>query len=714
MNRNDANTRNSAVSASILAPLDRLRRQARLYIALDGVERLLVAILGAVAIQFILDRWLKLPVDQRALINVVITFIWLSVLYRRILLRVIQPITDGLLAAAVDRANPDLHDKITTAVQFSGGQVGDAGANSPQLVASVIREACESAPQIRFDAVLNHAQAKSSVLRSVGLVVLGLLPLLIIPDITRTWFQRNWLMQDVPWPQNTYLRPESYDSDGRRTVPQGDPLEIAAQIVGEAPDEIVIEWWTSSGQTGKETMTILAGERRTKTQLGPATEAVHFRLSGGDERTREFIAEPVERPSVVKTTVEIEPPTYTGLPPSKLEQQTSIELLRGSQLRISADLNKPVRSAKFVNAAGAEAPCILELPDRALVHWADPTPGTFEFKLVDTEGWENSRSVRYVIKVLPDQPPVVKLALKDVGDAVTPKAEIAFDAAFSDVYGLSRTAVFVQRNDDPAVAIPTGDLAAKTRETKSEGRVSLSALAAAPGQRVRIWAEAADIDPAGPNIAKSQPVELRVLSPADFLAEMANRELELRQEFERLISEQNGLKVAVEQVLPTLPAIGPTPAQPGQRLAGLARRQEAHAARALAVERGFDRILAEMRTSRVLRPTEERRIAERIVTPLDRIGLEGMPAIAGQIAELRRESEQAKAARLPVTMADLARRMKSVLADMLENEGFREAVALLQEIIQQQGDVHSATVDALSKDIEAIIGLDEPTTRPKP
>ncbi len=714
MNHHATTIPNPAVSASILAPLARLRKKARLYVALDGVERLLVAILGAAAIQFILDRWLKLPLDQRALINVVITFVWLSVLYRRILLRVIQPISDGLLAAAVDRANPDLHDKITTAVQFSGGQVGDAGANSPQLVESVIREACESAPKIRFDAVLNHAQAKSSTLRSIGLVVLGLLPLLIIPDIVRTWFQRNWLMQDVPWPQSTYLRPEHYGSGGRRAVPQGDPLEVVAQIDGESPDEIVIEWWTSSGQTGKETMILLSGERRAKVQLGPVGESVHFRLSGGDERTREYIAEPVERPSVVRTTVEIEPPAYTGLPASKLEQQTAIEMLRGSQLLISADLNKPVRSAKFVNPAGAETPCILETADRALVHWADPTPGTYEFKLVDTEGWENSRSVRYVIKVLPDQPPVVKLSLKDVGDAVTPKAEIAFDASFNDVYGLSKTAVFVQRNEDAPVAIPGADLPGKSREWQSEGRISLAGLAVTPGQRVRVWAEAADVDPAGPNVAKSQPVELRVLTPADFLAEMANRELELRQEFERLISEQNGLKAAVEQVLPTLPAVGPTPTQPGQRLAGLARRQEAHAARVLVVERGFDRILAEMRTSRVLRPAEERRISERIVTPLDRIGLEGMPAIAGQISELRRESEQAKAARLPVALSDLARRMKAVLADMLENEGFREAVALLQEIIQQQGDVHSATVDALSREIEAIIGIEEPTTRPKP
>lgn len=706
------------VEERILAPLKRLRRQARLYIVLDGLVRFAIALVAAGATQLVLDRWLKLSLDQRALFNVGITIFWLSVLYRKILVRVVRPISDSLLAAAVDRANPQLHDNLSTAVQFAAGSVGDEQSNSPALVRAVLNDACRAAGGVDFTKVLDHGRARSAAARLAGVVLAILTPTLLMPELMGTWFKRNWLMQDVPWPQATYLRPVGYDGEGRRRVPAGDPLEVVAQITGETPDEVLIEWWTPNGEGGNETMTLLVGDRRAKATLGAVTEAVHFRLSGGDERTREYVAEAIERPAIVRTVVHVEPPAYTGLPQTVLEQQTVIELLRGSRLRIMADLNKPVKSAKLTPASGEGVPTALVAPDRVLVDWADPVSGSYVFELVDLDGWENRRTVRYSIKVVPDQPPVVKLTVRDIGDVVTPQAELPIEAAFSDVYGLSRVSLFAQRNEDAPENVPLAGFSNGQREFRSEVQYAIAGLGAAAGQPVRLWAEAADVDPAGPNLGKSQPVELRVLTPTEFLAEMAGRELELRQEFERLISEQNGLRDALEKVTPTLPVSGVMPTQAAQRLGGLARRQEAHAARVLSIKRGFERILAEMRTSRVLRPVDERRIGERIVTPLDRIGSESMPAASGMLNELRREADAGKAARVPTAQVELLKRMKAVLADMLENEGYREAVALLQEIIQHQGDVHAATVEALAKEIEAIIGLESPTsaptTRPRP
>ena len=50
----------------------------------------------------------------------------------------------------------------------------------------------------------------------------------------------------------------------------------------------------------------------------------------------------------------------------------------------------------------------------------------------------------------------------------------------------------------------------------------------------------------------------------------------------------------------------------------------------------------------------------------------------------------------------------AVLAAMLKREGYREAVALLQEVIDQQTEVRTATLEALQRELEAILGLDEP------
>jgi hypothetical protein len=45
---------------------------------------------------------------------------------------------------------------------------------------------------------------------------------------------------------------------------------------------------------------------------------------------------------------------------------------------------------------------------------------------------------------------------------------------------------------------------------------------------------------------------------------------------------------------------------------------------------------------------------------------------------------------------------------MLKREGYREAVALLQEVIEEQGQVRSATLELLRRQLDAILNLEEP------
>ena len=89
------------------------------------------------------------------------------------------------------------------------------------------------------------------------------------------------------------------------------------------------------------------------------------------------------------------------------------------------------------------------------------------------------------------------------------------------------------------------------------------------------------------------------------------------------------------------------------------------------------------------------------------------------IAELRHEANRTLAQTLPDQQAGILRQMQAILANMLEWEGYREAVALLQEIIEAQTTVHAATIETLERELEQILGLEEspeaaPEEVPKP
>jgi len=701
----------------IFAPLARLRWRCRLYLAVDGMVRFYLALIGASLVQWLLDWWLKLSVGQRALLDVFLTLFWLWLLGRHLLTPLSRSLSDRLLALAVDRAHPDLHDQVAAAVQFARGQVGAPEANSPQLVRAVMDDACDAAPRVSFMAVLNHRRARQRAVELAGLLLVTAFAFVVLPALIATWFRRNWLLQEVPWPQQTYITPIGF-AEGRRRMPRGDELEIAADNEGRVPNSVVLRWWVPSGRRGSEPMTLI-GLNRWEVSLGLLTEDVFFRVVGGDERTREYVVEAVDRPRVIRTTARVSPPAYTGLEPVTLEQQTVFEVLRGSALEFEVELNKPVASARFMGTGGEVAPCERLAPDRLRVAWDEPLSGAYSFELVDRDGWTNRRPVRYLLKVVPDLPPSAQLEVPDVSESVTPPAELPIGLSFEDTYGLGDVALYAQRGDDPPLSVSLEGFTLGRREFAVDTSFAVASLGVVPGERLRIWAEAHDQDPRGPNVGRSEPLELRVVTPTDFLAELNGRELELRREFERLISAQRGLSDALERLLPELPDGGATPAAIAQRLAGLARRQDAHATRCSTVRQHFEQILSEMRINKLARVGDERRIGERIVLPLEKLAVGTMPAASAVIAELRREANRARVRTLPDQQADILRQMRAILANMLEWEGYREAVALLQEVIATQTDIHTATVETLEQQLEEILGLEEPpeaepAERPKP
>ncbi|MFN0134803.1 MAG: hypothetical protein ACKVS9_01655 [Phycisphaerae bacterium] len=714
------------VEAGIRAPLRRLRRRALSYVAIDGAVRVLAAFIVAGVLQLVLDWWLRLTVDQRAGLNLAITSVWLYVVYRHLVAPLLAPLSDRALAAAVDRAHPELHEGLSTAVQFADGEIGPAERNSPVLARSVIADACAAAADVRFFDVLNHRRAKKAAMRLGGLAALIGSAWLIFPDMMGLWFRRNWLVHDVPWPQRTTIIPEGFDTTDRRRIPRGDELDIGAEIQGRTPPTVTLEWWTAEGRTGSEVMDIIGqadlnlpeAERRARARvsLGPLTEPIDFRITGGDEYTRTFRVEPIERPAIVRAEIRVTPPTYTRLVPIVYQNETTIEILAGSSVVIDAHASKPIDSARFVGPAGAAIATELVESDRIRLDWATPLAGTWTFELRDRDGWQNLRGVRYNFKVVTDQPPTAKLALADISDVITPAAELSMDVTISDVYGISAVGVFVQRNDDPPTALTLGGFEAASREYRTSLRYDVDQLSVAPGDRLLVWSQGSDVDPVGPNVGRSEPLLLRVLTPADFLSEMAKREMELRQEFERLISEQSGVKDAIDRLLPSLPESGAPPATTAQRLGGLVRRQDSHAARTLAVRRSFERILAEMRRSRVAKSADEQRLSGRIGKPLEEIGTALMPRASGVLGELRRQVERTARQASSTTQTEILRKMRQVLASMLELEGYREAVALLQEIIADQKDVKSQTGHSLSTELDALLnldGLDHPANPPK-
>lgn len=691
----------------LFEPLERVRRRARLYLALGGALRVVVWLVVLSAAQLLLDRWLRFSIDQRAVLNVILTLVWAWVIVRWLVRPLRAPLRDGTLATAVDRLWPQQHDRIASAVELAR-DAGSAEFNSPTLVAQVIREACAASDRISFVDVLDHARARRWALQLGSLLATVAIAWVVMWTPLSTWFQRNWLLREIPWPQATTIRPVGFDAHGQRAFPRGDELEILADNAGRVPKRVTLAWATLDGRSGRQTMARL-GQSRWQASLGVLTESLSFRIRGGDEHTPAYHVIAVDRPRVEKMTTRVSPPAYTGLQPVELSQQVVLEVLRGSTVEIEARLNKAVEQAAIVDADGqAVGVATLEAPRRLRWRWDAPQSGAYKFVLTDRYGFENRRPVRLRLKVRPDAPPTIELIAAGVKGIITPNAQISLRITAGDQYGLSQVAAFAQRNDDPPIRLDLDGFEPGAGKFETQIVLNAATLDLTPEQRLTVWAECADNDPAGPNITRTEPLALRVLSVTDFLAEMAQREQELRQEFERLLSAQRGLSDALTRLEAKLPEEGPPSTAEAQQLASLARRQGGHAQRTLAIAERFSEILEQMRVCRVGRGADQRRIGDRIVNPLEALGRGAMPAASAAVAVLREAVTPVRLRDAARQQAEVKRAMRTVLAQMLEWEGYREAVALLSDIIEQQQAVREQTEQALNNQLEDILGLDIP------
>jgi len=708
-------------------PLARLRRRWRLYLAIEGLFHVCIALLLAALLQMLLDRTLRLALEQRAALNVAITLFWLAVIYRALVRRLRLPLDERFLASSVDRAHPALCDLLATTVQFARGGVGAPDSNSRRLVADVVRDGCRAASRLRFLNLLDHRRAARRTTLIAGFVGLAVLAFGLAPNLMRSWFLRNWLLREIPWPQRTHIVPEGFDAAGVRRVPLGDEFTLRARIRGVVPTAATLLWQRGGGAHGR-TALVRVGADVLESPLGPIQEDVRFRITGGDERTREYVLHAVARPRVVHTIARVTYPDYTGQEPAIFEQQTVLNILAGAGLELEARLNKPVQSAAFARRHEETGlPCELLDPQRVRVRVAEPQSGTFCFRLVDRDGWENTRPVDFVLDVQADLPPVVRSEPRGVGEFVTPEARFDLALAVEDLYGLGAVRLLLEKEGESPQELSLPDFVAGKRRYQKIVPVALAGVSAAPGDAVNLWATAADQDPRGPNEAASARLSLRVLSRDDFLAELARRELEYRQEFERLVSSQRAVQDGLTRLLASVPAGQPVTAQQAQRLRALERQQRASAGRCERLADQFAQILVEMRVNQVARAEDERRLADRISTPLRELGSAEIPAAADALAVLYdnagagspgQEGARNEPRRAAVeAQASVLRAMRAILSNMLEWEGYREAVALLQEIITDQRELRGATLEALERQLEAILGPGEaevPASAPAP
>lgn len=728
----------------VLTPLRRLEGTIRRHMIVEGLATCIGLAALLIVAHLMLDRMLVLGVGPRAAVLLLL----IAFAFHQARLRLIRPARIRLspvdVAALLERRNPSLRDQLVSAVAFATARAVNPRRDSPEMVAALIERCGDDLAGLKPGELVRRRRHGAHAALGAGVLLGMVAAATAAPDVVAAYVARNILLRDVPWPSRIDLVLEGF-ANGRLRWPIGDELILVATARDEVPAGLRAEFRSDEGGAVVRGMD-RRGRDQFSLELGPVLRSMRVRLLaerwGVDQATEWYEIEAIHRPAIREATLRITPPGYSAQPPYTLPGgQTGTDVLRGARVGIEARPSKPVVKAALHLGGAPAAPAEIG-PDGVIRAEFEPArTGAYYFDIQDAEGLTDTRPVTFPLRVTSDPPPRVRLALPGAGEMVAPNAVLDLDVEADDNLAIRKLEI-VQRAAGEATTQPATQpaqpVAAELAEfTSGQNRYRhtsswpLLPHGLVPGMRIALLARAEDYQEGGDAVpvagdetgdgreaqASIHPGEglstthtLRIVTREELLADLGRREHEWRREFEQIIKAQEQINRRSMDLI-DLARRGMTP-DAAIRFGQESRVQRQQAGRMKSVRNQFDQLLSEYRINQLASGAIRRRMDEGVIRPLTRlIGNEIIEA-SDLLERLRGRFDESAAEELERLHARIVQEMYGILANMLKWEGYNEAVALLQDIINMQGDVNKQTQARLEREIERLFGTDA-TTRPE-
>lgn len=786
-----------------------LRGRIRRFVVWDSVLTLLGLVLAAFWIGLALDYLpvilggTEMPRLARLILLILVAAAVITIIWKMLVGRLGRPLPDDSLALLVERHHPEMGGGLVTAVQLNRpGRDGDS--HSPSLLRQVHEQAAQKIDQVDPARIFQLAPLVKKALIAGPLLLMAIVFLAVSPQAFGRAASRLTLLSDDPWPRRAQLEMVGVelpvvgfgDSDAQPPtlvpfvdkvvrLPRGSSgaLRIRAKADGgaELPDVCTVDYETiasvdsqrssntsdvfeSSGQSNMRRVGRVTDGYQAFLLDGPPlaslSDSVLLSVRGLDDRLSGFRIEAVTPPALTQVQVGVRYPDYLRIsgddrPADSFDRltdyQAGFRLAEGSDVTLMATSSTPLGPTQVsVRTTGNESVShtVDYSQDRQSLrlqidNFTSPT--TASIIPADSTGISAQAPYRYLMGVVLDQPPELKMKLVGIGSAVTAAARIPIEAEVKDDYGVDRLTVSVtpslaetQTSDDADEnnADPSAKSASETPAINRDGKATLvmdlrdliaadrlpelTAAASSSadnntGDAIQVIGEVTDrYNLNGTHLTRSDVFRLQIVTPEKLLALLERRELALRSRLEQTIDETRGLRDALNLLGRSMQS-SPEENGDGERAdeADDAKSgdEESDQTRVVQVRRlrvqqsglqatktaeelsgiaeSLDDILLEMVNNRVDSVDRRQRIGTGVRDPLRQIVDDPLAQLQEQITEIERvvaDPDQAgQATRDAVqTAEEVLLRLTAVLEKMLDLESYNEILDMVRGLIADQ------------------------------
>lgn len=739
-----ASSPNKNLSSGIRRLLVTLRRRIRTYVLLEGLA---VAVIwcgltfwAGLALDYlpVLAGASEMPRVARMVLLICVGLVLAYILLQRVIRRVFVSLADRSLALLIERQFPAFVGSLITSVEMAHEHNNDSV--TPELLSQTRQWANDSLGEVRLSRVFRWVPLVRSLV-GAGLAVASLaLFALLARQAFATSIKRLYLLSDQSWPRRSHIELVGFDAN-RIKVARGSDMTVRVRADANrptpAPDVCTIHYTTADGNRGRVNMSKDGAPHQgyqhyvfTGRPFKDILSAVQFDVVGFDHRLRDCQVLVVDSPTIISLMVEAQPPQYTGLLSRKERWHPGLRLPYGSKVRLQVTCNKSLSSAvirdleyetELALAINTEPTTANEVVHNLGILVRDQQ---FEFELDDKEGISSQEPLRFIIGVIEDLAPRVKVGLHGIGTAITPDARIPLEGEVSDDYGIDETwfEISVQQGASLTHTLrPASESLEDVSLDLRRRRAEDVAWSLAAGQHIAFSVKAQDtFDLAdGPHIGQSDRFDLDIVHPDQLLAQLEARELYLRRRFEQTISEFTHtrdslarLRTATDNMNSSADDADQISAKPtatenlrdSERSLRILRIQrgiqesERAAVETDSVSASFQDIRHQMTNNRIDTDEHNSRLQEQIILPLNRIVSEQFPHLSELLAKLesqaRVEGERDVQPAVVATLAQVEQillELEKVLEKMLQLESYNELVAIVRSMIEDQKKIIEST-----------------------
>ncbi|MCH8045951.1 MAG: hypothetical protein IID44_19735 [Planctomycetes bacterium] len=291
---------------------------------------------------------------------------------------------------------------------------------------------------------------------------------------------------------------------GNTEIERGTSLLVLARFKGHLPPGATLLYTTADGEQRRLGMSKSLDDPVFGARIASVQQPLTYRVEFERQTSDEYHATVFDFPQLTRADVKLEYPSYTHKEDRLIQDVRIVSAVEGTDVTLICHVNKPLDDARLVEAGDADEeaePLKLENTSaEPLVYRVTlklDRSRRLKLHLIDDEGRRNKTPPEFVLNMLPNRPPDLKLVLPARDVQVSPIEELEVMASVWDDFGLSRVGMSFAMAGTPATEIVLASSLAAKERTPLVHLLAFEDLKAQPDQLLSYYFWAEDVGPDG-------------------------------------------------------------------------------------------------------------------------------------------------------------------------------------------------------------------------